>query len=75
VGVNTIFDPSCLQVNDPIKASPVGAGVLTDITEAGYPRVDRVAVAWCIRTDGSTFDPYGHTRKPDFKEEDWYEKR
>lgn len=64
-----------IQVGDTIKASPVGAGTLTDVTHAGYPRINGIAVAWCIRTDGATFDPYGHTKTPTFKEGDWYERK
>lgn len=69
------YDPNHLRVGDQIKASPVGAGTLTDVTDVGYPRVNHIAVAWCRREDGATFDPYGHTRTPTFKEEDWYAKR
>lgn len=47
-----------IQVGDTVADSPRGAGKVTSITERGFPRVDEVAVAWLIRTDGAVFDPY-----------------
>ncbi len=52
------MNPNELAIGDTISESPVGAGVITTITEAGFPRVDEVAVAWVRRVDGATFDPY-----------------
>lgn len=56
-----------LRIGDPVKASAVGAGVITGITESGYPQVNHVAVAWLERIDGARFDPhnrYGGTCGP-----------
>jgi hypothetical protein len=39
------MSPDFIAVGDAVADSPVGAGVVTDITDAGY------------RTDGVTFDP------------------
>jgi hypothetical protein len=63
--------PNQLEPGDTVRASPVGAGSITDITQAGYPRVNHIAVAWLIRTDGLVFDPYGHTLKPGFNEKEY----
>ena len=52
-----------LQVGDTVADSPVGPGVITGITEAGYPQVNHVAVARLKRTDGVVFDPYGSYKK------------
>ena len=52
-----------IQVGDTVAESPVGPGTVTDITDAGYPRVNHVAVACLKRTDGVVFDPYGHYAK------------
>lgn len=49
-----------LDVGDKIVDSPVGAGEITDFTERGYPRVNRIAVAWLRRLDGYLF---GRTRR------------
>ena len=46
-----------LEVGDTVSDSPVGPGSITSITQAGYPRVNEVAVAWLERTDGAVFDP------------------
>ena len=46
-----------LEVGDVVKDSPQGAGTITGITDAGYPRVNGVAVAWLEREDGAVFDP------------------
>lgn len=46
-----------IAVNDPVSRSPVGAGVITGFTEAGYPQVNHVAVTWLERPDGARFDP------------------
>lgn len=51
-----MFDKICL--GDPVADSPLGPGQVTGITDAGYPQVNHVAVAWCRLTDGATFDPY-----------------
>ena len=48
-----------LEAGDTVKDSPTGAGVITGITDAGYPQVNHVAVAWLEREDGAVFDPRG----------------
>lgn len=48
-----------IEVGDAVKDSPNGPGTVTDITDAGYPRVNHVAVAWMERDDGAVFDPRG----------------
>lgn len=55
--------PYELNEGDTIADSPVGPGVITDFSERGYPRVNRVAVAYLRRTDGLVFDPHGHYAK------------
>ena len=57
------MSPDYLQIGDTVADSPVGAGEITGITEAGYPQVNHVAVACLKRTDGVVFDPYGHYKK------------
>lgn len=53
-----VMHPDYLQVGDPVQQSPVGPGVITDITEAGYPQVNHVAVAILQRTDGRWWNPH-----------------
>ena len=48
-----------LEIGDVVKDSPNGPGTITDITDAGYPRVNHIAVAWLERDDGAVFDPRG----------------
>ena len=50
--------PDAISVGDTVEDSPVGAGIVTDISDAGYPRVNHVAVARLRRTDGVVFDPH-----------------
>lgn len=52
------MNPNGIEIGDPIKASPVGPGTMTGITEAGYPQVNQIAVAWLERPDGARFDPW-----------------
>jgi hypothetical protein len=59
----SVMQPDCLQVGDTVEDSPIGSGVITGITEAGYPQVNHVAVARLRRTDGAVFDPYGSYAK------------
>lgn len=54
------MDPENIAVDDTVSASPVGSGKVTGITEAGYPQVNHVAVAWLERPDGARFDPHNH---------------
>jgi len=42
-----------------VKDSPVGAGDVTNVSMAGFPEVDGVAVAWLEFEDGEIFDPHG----------------
>ena len=35
-----------LEVGDVVKDSSTGPGTITDITDAGYPQVNHIAVAW-----------------------------
>jgi hypothetical protein len=46
------------DVNRKIKDSPMGPGEVTTITEAGFPEVNGVAVAWVEFDNGEIFDPY-----------------
>ena len=50
--------PDQIEVGDPVRASPVGPGTVTGITQAGYPQVNRVAVTWLEREDGAVYDPH-----------------
>lgn len=55
-----------IYVGEKVKYSPVGAGVFTDITDAGYPRVNHVAVAWMVMDDGEIYNPTNR-ELPDFE--------
>lgn len=52
-----------LVVGDSVFTSPVGPGIITGVTDAGYPQVNHVAVARLVhRTDEGQFvtvDHYG----------------
>ena len=48
-----------LEVGDAVKDSPTGPGTITGITDAGYPQVNHIAVAWLERDGGAVFDPRG----------------
>ena len=52
-----------LEAGDVAKDSPTGPGTVTGITAAGYPQVNRIAVAWLERDDGAMFDPRGVREK------------
>lgn len=54
------MDPHSIKVGDDVSESPVGSGKITGVTEAGYPQVNQVAVAWLKRPDGAAFDPHDH---------------
>lgn len=47
-----------IEIGDAVSQSGVGAGVITGITDAGYPQVNRVAVAWLVCPDGRVFNPH-----------------
>lgn len=47
-----------MRIGDVVSHSPVGPGIITDFTERGYPRVNRVAVAWVRLESGEVFDPH-----------------
>lgn len=51
--------PSDPSPDDRVKDSPVGPGLITEWTDAGFPRVNGVAVSWCVLEDGRVFDPRG----------------
>lgn len=53
-----------LEIGDPITDSPVGPGRITGFTDRGYPRVNGVAVVYCVRSDGAIYDPHSTDRKP-----------
>lgn len=53
-----------IEIGDVVKDSPVGAGVVTSITDAGYPRVNDIAVAWCAFEDGSVFGNAPRSKEP-----------
>ena len=46
-----------IKIGEMVKNSPVGAGIFTDITEAGYPRVNHVAVTWMVMDDDYIYNP------------------
>ncbi|MEL6237040.1 MAG: hypothetical protein AAFO57_00225 [Pseudomonadota bacterium] len=50
---------STVAIGDRVKDSPLGAGILTGVTERGMPQIDHVAVAWIEAEDGGIFDPFG----------------
>lgn len=54
------MNPNELRIGDAVEDSPVGPGTITDFTDAGYPKVNDIAVACLKRTDGAVFDPFGH---------------
>ena len=51
------------EVGDVVKDSPIGSGTITGITDAGYPQVNHIAVAWFERADAAVFDPRGVREK------------
>jgi hypothetical protein len=53
-----------IKVGETVKDSPVGAGVFTDITEAGYPQVNHIAVTWMIMEDGEVYNPTNRPMLP-----------
>lgn len=57
------MNPEYLEIGDTVADSPVGAGTITGITEAGYPQVNRIAVGRLIRSDGVVFDPFNKYKK------------
>ena len=54
-----MIDKEYINVGDPILYSPVGRGVVTAFTDAGYAQVNGIAVGWCERSDGKVFNPTG----------------
>lgn len=46
-----------IKIGDPIKDSHVGPGTMTGISDAGYPQVNHITVAWLESQDGDIFDP------------------
>lgn len=47
-----------VAVGDLVCDSPVGCGEVTSISNAGYPRVNHIAVVWLERPDGLRWDPF-----------------
>jgi hypothetical protein len=62
---------SKLQIGDTVFNSPVGPGVLTGVTDAGFPQINHVAVARLIHKDKEgqfgIFDPYRSYSKGDYE--------
>lgn len=54
---------SYISIGDKVSDSPVGAGKITGISDAGYPQVDHVTVTRLICEDGTVYDPFGHYAK------------
>lgn len=54
---------SYIAIGDVISDSAVGAGTITGITDAGFPQVNHIAVAWLECEDGTFFDPHGVREK------------
>lgn len=50
-----------MKIGDHVAQSPVGAGVITDATSTGFPKVNDVAVAWLETNEGEWFNPYNFT--------------
>lgn len=46
---------SNIPVGTVVQYSPVGSGIITGITEAGYPQVNHVAVTWLITGSGIVY--------------------
>jgi len=54
---------SYVAIGDAVSDSAVGAGTITGITDAGFPQVNHVAVAWLECEDGTVFDPHSVREK------------
>lgn len=54
---------SYLSIGDAVSDSGVGAGKITAFTDAGFPQVNHVAVAWLECEDGTVFDPHSVREK------------
>lgn len=52
-----------IAIGDAVSDSAVGAGTITGITDACFPQVNHVAVAWLECADGTVFDPHGVREK------------
>lgn len=52
------MSPDYIQEGDEVLDSPVGPGFVTGVTQAGYPQVNDVAVAWLLREDGVLWNPH-----------------
>ena len=46
-----------MKIGDKVSASADGAGEITSFSDAGYPRVNSVAVTW-LKAEDYLFDPY-----------------
>ena len=49
----------CIEIGDLVAESPIGPGIVTSITDAGFPCVNEIAVARLTMADGGIFDPHG----------------
>ena len=54
-----------VKVGDTVLDSSVGGGVVTSITDNGYPTVNNLAVGWLYTEDGVLFNP---NQYPDIEE-------
>lgn len=45
-----------IKIGDKVKNSPLGEGVVTGITKAGFPQVNDVAVSWLVLEDGTKYN-------------------
>jgi len=54
-----------LSVGDTIASSPVGSGVITALSDSGYPMVNHIAVSQLRRTDGVIWAPHGWSESAD----------
>lgn len=52
-----------LAIGNKVVNSPIGAGRITGMTLADYPKVNDVAVAWLVLEDGRVFDPHSALEK------------
>lgn len=72
---NGKYNPEVLREGDVIIASPVGVGKITGVSERGYPQVNHVTVAWCVREDGAQYDPHMHRSGSHIGEIGWTENK
>jgi len=44
-----------MRLHDRIISSPVGTGQITGFSDRGFPKVNGILVAWCVRADGEKY--------------------